>query len=274
MTRPTSTNRPPPSPAPPLLGASLRLLVDRPADGLTNMAIDEAMLAAVGAGEAPPTLRLYRWRPATLSLGYFQSFADLAEQSAQVRAMPIVRRTTGGGAILHADELTYSLVLPAANGRAGAGGAELYTLMHGVIAVAAETLAPAAAPVSECGAQAADEPSAGGRGGPFFCFARRSRHDLLAGHDKLVGSAQRRTREAVLQHGSVILSRSYADQPSASLAEITGRDVTFKQAAMAFIAAVADAGVELDPGHLTPAEQQAIEPLRAKHASDEWLKRR
>ena len=236
MTEPTSTNQSPPSPAPGLGGASLRLLVDQPADGLTNMAIDEAMLAAVGAGEAPPTLRLYRWRPATLSLGYFQSFADLAEQSAQVRAIPVVRRTTGGGAILHADELTYSLVLPGGDGQAGAGAAELYTLMHGLIVVAVEALAPAAAPVSECGAEAADESSAGGRGGPFLCFARRSRHDLLAGDDKLAGSAQRRTPQALLQHGSVILSRSYADQPSASLAQIAGRDVTFRQAAMAIIA--------------------------------------
>jgi len=266
---PTAESRP--SRADRRLPPTLRLLVDDPMDGPANMAVDEAMLAAVGAGAAAATLRLYRWRPATLSLGYFQAFADIADQSPQVQTLAVVRRTTGGGAIIHADELTYSLVLPDGDGETGTA-AELYTMMHAAIAAAASALAGGAYAVSP--AESAGESSAGGRGGPFMCFARRSRFDLLAGADKLAGSAQRRTKQAVLQHGSIILARTYPDQPCAAMSEIAGREVTFDQAADALVAAVAAGGTKLIPARLTDIERRALDDLRAKHLSEDWLKRR
>ena len=73
-----------------------------------HMALDEALLAP----ETPPTLRFYQWEQATLSLGYFQPFEEMRSLPPELRAMPVVRRLTGGGAIVHERELTYSLVLP------------------------------------------------------------------------------------------------------------------------------------------------------------------
>ncbi len=100
---------------------SLRLLETGAADGATNMAIDEAILTAHARGLVPPTLRFYGWNPPCLSVGVFQSVEreiDLAE--CQRRGIDVVRRATGGRAVLHAAEVTYSLVT--SSGRAFAAG--------------------------------------------------------------------------------------------------------------------------------------------------------
>src|SRR5438105_4494622 len=89
-----------------------RLIVDPARDGAANMAIDEAILTAVGRGDVPPTLRLYRWEPACLSLGYSQHASDADLSRIEARGWHLVRRQTGGRAILHIDELTYSVALP------------------------------------------------------------------------------------------------------------------------------------------------------------------
>ena len=83
-----------------------RLILNSPANGAWNMAVDEAVLQAVNEGVSPETLRFYRWAEPTISLGYFQSFAELDEQAQPVRNLAVVRRQTGGGAILHDDEIT------------------------------------------------------------------------------------------------------------------------------------------------------------------------
>src|SRR5579859_7797477 len=89
-----------------------RLIVDSPCDGPTNMAIDEAILEAVGRGDSLPTLRLFAWEPACLSLGYAQPAADVDRDRLTARGWDVVRRMTGGRAILHTDELTYGVALP------------------------------------------------------------------------------------------------------------------------------------------------------------------
>src|SRR5215211_3870866 len=87
-----------------------RLLLDQPADGAANMARDEALLSCHAAGVAQPTLRLYSWSPACLSLGRFQR-ADAINRAACARAgVAIVRRPSGGRALLHAAELTYAII--------------------------------------------------------------------------------------------------------------------------------------------------------------------
>jgi lipoate-protein ligase A len=106
----------------------LTLLIDPPQDGLTNMAVDEALLAMAAAGELGPVLRFYQWSPATLSLGYFQRYAERAAHPASA-ACDVVRRASGGGAILHDRELTYSLVLPAGHPLA-ARAEPLYRAVH------------------------------------------------------------------------------------------------------------------------------------------------
>ena len=109
----------------------MRLLIDEPADGVTNMARDEALLDWVGRGAAPPTLRFYRWEPPTISLGYFQAYSEFEKLPPPAGELAVVRRTTGGGAILHDREWTYSLALPASHPLAAGGKApKLYELMH------------------------------------------------------------------------------------------------------------------------------------------------
>ena len=120
------------------MSGTLRLLIDPPRGGAGNMAVDEAILQAVGQADAPPTLRLYRWREPTLSLGYSQSRGDIRAAGAEVQALPLVRRPTGGGAIVHADELTYSLVGPTS--AAGTAPAEIYRRVNAAIISAVESL--------------------------------------------------------------------------------------------------------------------------------------
>lgn len=125
----------------------LTLLIDPPQDGLTNMAVDEALLAMAAAGELGPVLRFYRWSPATLSLGYFQRYAERAAHPASA-ACDVVRRASGGGAILHDNELTYSLVLPAGHPLA-ARPEPLYRAVHqALIEVLAEASGSAGASLS------------------------------------------------------------------------------------------------------------------------------
>ena len=89
-----------------------RLLYHPPAHGAWNMAVDEAILEATGRGDSPPTLRLYAWTPACLSLGYAQNAADVDHAALAQAGWVLVRRPTGGRAVLHTDELTYSVIAP------------------------------------------------------------------------------------------------------------------------------------------------------------------
>ena len=173
-----------------------RLLVDPPADGVWNMAVDEAILDAVAAGVAPPTLRFFQWRPACLSLGYFQRYAVVNDQACTASGVGVVRRPTGGRAILHDRELTYSVALPLATlGGDHAVEPSYFRLSQALL----EGLRASGAWVT----LARVEPAAGGGHGPA-CFDRASAHEILLDGRKVVGSAQVRRAGALLQHGSIL----------------------------------------------------------------------
>lgn len=202
----------------------LRLLIDPPLDGFTNMARDEALLDAVVAGESPLTLRFYQWSEPTISLGYFQAYAALESQVGPVREMAVVRRTTGGGAILHDRELTYALVVPEKHPLLVNGPTALYCRMHdAIIAVLNELGIPARSRgPTRCGEVDANDRSGGESSqahGPFFCFARTHALDIVVGDRKLAGSAQRRASGGVLQHGSIVLEAVHAEQPSTAVGD-------------------------------------------------------
>ncbi len=103
-----------------------RLLLTDPADGATNMAIDETLLLSVAAGESPPMLRFFAWAPPCLSLGYAQPVEDVDLQRLAASGFGLVRRPTGGRAILHTDELTYSIITPQTDPRVAGGIVESY----------------------------------------------------------------------------------------------------------------------------------------------------
>ena len=168
--------------------------------GAWNMAVDE-MLLERAQDQAAACLRFYSWSAPTLSLGYFQSYADRQEHPASLPCAA-VRRLTGGGAILHDAELTYSIVLPGSHPLA-AHRDELYQVVHGCLIEALGRLGVAA---RIC--QPADKTETSRE--PFLCFQRRAPGDVLVGRNKVCGSAQRRRKGAVLQHGSLLWQTSPA----------------------------------------------------------------
>ncbi|QOJ13706.1 MAG: lipoate--protein ligase [Planctomycetia bacterium] len=187
----------------------LHLLNDGALDGPENMARDEQLLHDQSL--RPAVLRMYEWEPATLSLGYFQRIADARTLADRLPGVPVVRRQTGGGAILHDRELTYCLVADDSLDAARRGPTALYELVHEAWRAVLDP---------ECaGMELAPEhmPLPTPRSGPFFCFEKPGRTDLLIGHEKVLGSAQRRIPGRVLQHGSLILGRRFSVHPGAHL---------------------------------------------------------
>jgi lipoate-protein ligase A len=245
---------------------SVRLLTDLPLDGPTNMARDEALLDAVGAGEAPPTLRLYQWSPATISLGYFQKYAAYESLPPPAGDLPVVRRQTGGGAILHDRELTYSVALPLKHDLLRDGTTTLYEIAHDALI---RCLGDAGMETYRGCESDGSTPTRG----PFFCFARRHCLDVLAGDDKLAGSAQRISRYAVLQHGSIMFEQRYGQQPIAAIRDML--PISIDDFAERWLRAwTAMAGTEFDPGDWTESELARAAALVPKYASDAWTKKK
>src|SRR6266852_2580802 len=162
-----------------------RLMPYAVASGALNMAADEALLESAQAGVA--SLRFYGWSEPTLSLGYFQSERSRVSNHL-LAGLPFVRRPTGGDALVHDHEVTYALALPA--GAPWQTGKSWLQRMHGIISAALEqwgVVAPLSSP--------ADNPPFGG----VLCFQHITPGDIVIGLDKVVGSAQRRQRGALLQ---------------------------------------------------------------------------
>ena len=167
------------------------LLIDSPHEGVWNMAFDESLL-----NRGKPIFRVYQWSDPTVSLGYFQT----PELNPFSQSAPFVRRTTGGGAIVHDRELTYSLTAPADSPLYQAGP-DLYGMVH-------QTIIQLLRDRGVDASTAQEDPPQREKDKPFLCFQRRSRYDIVLNGCKVVGSAQRRTTSAVLQHGSILLNRS------------------------------------------------------------------
>ncbi len=247
-----------------------RLICDEPATGRWNMACDEAILAAIGAGDQPPTLRLYAWEPACLSLGISQSAAEADFDSMDARGWQIVRRPTGGRAILHTDELTYSLTLPPDHRLAALDIVESYRQISGALMYALERLG--AQPHSERRSEpAAKRPGA-------VCFEVPSHYEITVDGRKLAGSAQMRKKSGMLQHGSLPLygdvaricdtlvyesddareaAKTVVRERATTLADAIGRTVAWDEAAAALADGFSNVfDVELIDGKLSDAETE------------------
>lgn len=266
-----------------------RLIHTTPADGATNMAIDEAILTAVAAGDLPPTLRFYAWDPPCLSLGVAQFHSEADRARLDALGWGLVRRPTGGKAILHTDELTYSVTTPKASPLVAGGVIESYRRFSQGLAEGLQALG------LRIRADQAD-PDATKQAGPV-CFEVPSHYEITAGGRKLVGSAQVRKRGGVLQHGTLPLTGdlsriceglAFEDEAARAAAkprvlaraitleDALGRAVGWKEAAEALAAGFASAlGVELAIGSLTGGERARAEELRVeKYGTEEWTQRR
>lgn len=265
----------------------MRLLYSPPQDGSTNMATDHAIMEAVGDGSVLPTLRFYAWKPMCLSLGYAQKARDIDVEAVHRLGWDVVRRPTGGRAILHTDELTYSIALP-----------QSHPLVEGDILTSYQRISRALqAGLELLGAITQTAPKEGRSTPSPVCFETPSAYEITVNSKKLIGSAQVRRQKAVLQHGSLPLygdlSRicnglQYANEDERTKAKkiVLGRAITLQDAlghavnwemvASALTQAFADTfDLELNEESLTPAESLRIEQLRKDvYANDVWNQKR
>lgn len=265
-----------------------RLVVTPPASGAWNMAVDEALLETMNQPEAVPVLRLYAWQPPCLSLGYAQPYLGVDIARLAALGWQLVRRPTGGKAILHTDELTYSVTAPYREPRLEGGVLESYRRLAAALLAALHALGLPAQ--SNALAPAADEPK-----GPV-CFEVPSNYEITAHGKKLIGSAQARRKEGILQHGSLPLygdlsritqvltfdSESSRTQAALRLLDragtassLAGRTVRWDQAAVAFRQAFTKV-LSLDLTESTLTEQEtarAAQIAAEKYAQPAWTER-
>jgi lipoate---protein ligase len=250
----------------------LRLVSSGALPGALNMGTDEAILASVAEGKSPPTLRLYRWSPPCVTIGYFQSMeAEVDLAACKAARVDTVRRLTGGGAVYHDEEVTYSLVTPLGHPLAPDDVLESYKLIcAGIIAG-----------LGLMGAKAYFMPI----------------NDIAVGGKKVSGNAQTRRRGCLLQHGTVLLGldagrmfsllkvpaeklrgrpQAIAEARVTSLGTILGRTVEFDEAARALAEGCSkawDADLVLD--RLSPSETAAAEGFgRSRFNTSAWNLRR
>jgi lipoate-protein ligase A len=263
----------------PYTAATWRLLISAETDGATNMAKDEAMLRAVGIGLVPPTLRLYAWAPPCLSLGRGQSGAEVDRAACSRDGVDIVRRPTGGRAILHTDELTYSVIAPIDEPRLAGDIISSYRRLSLALLAGLKQL--------KVNAEAREMERATSNLNPV-CFEVPSHYELTTDDGrKLVGSAQMRTSDAVLQHGTLPLvgdvariCRYLVDAPpqervrarATTVEQALGRPVSWHEATQGMIAGFRSAlNLMFVRGRLMPEEREWLVDLRSKkYASDEW----
>jgi lipoate-protein ligase A len=253
-------------------------------DGATNMALDEALLACVSRGASPPTVRVFGWLPPTVSIGHSQSPDTEIDLDACARAgVGVVRRPTGGRAVFHAGELTYSVV--GASGTAPLGA----TIMEAYRAIGEALVASLAAlGVAACLEETGTDPGIRRGGASPPCFVSSGRFEVVVDGRKLVGSAQRRVGSGVLQHGSLLIDARHAGLadllPSLTAAEreavrrsleartttlerALGRPVAFGEVAVAVRKGFAEAwGIELPEGALTDSEERLAATLASTYA--------
>lgn len=265
-----------------------RVIRHAAAPGPVNMAVDEAIAQAIAAGVVPPTLRFYAWDPPCVSLGRNQPAAGVDLARCAGRGYGIVRRPTGGRAILHTDEMTYSLIASPEHPLMRGYVLDSYLrISHGLVAG-----------LRRLGIEAEEAPGTN-RAGPDVsaaCFEVPSAYEIVAHGKKILGSAQARRSASVLQHGSLPLVgdltrvvdclafaaeharealRSSLRDHAATARDLTGRTIDFDEAVEAMIGGMSEAlQIDLIPGELTEQERTWTEELlRDRYANDEWTLR-
>ena len=269
--------------------ATWRLIIeDAPRSGSANMAVDHAIAEACAAGESLPTLRFYRWQPPAISLGRHQPLAEIDLEAAAAHGYDIVRRTTGGRAILHVDELTYSVAAPKSEPRVEGGVMDAYLRLSNALVTGLHLLG---VPADKAGGdtKVSKDVSAA-------CFEVPSAYEITVGGRKLMGSAQSRRAGYVLQHGSLplfgditrlipvlslpgpqrdLLTMQLA-QRACTLNEALGGNeadiIGFEQAACTLKQGFEQVlNLQFKPGQLTPQEaRRTAELLREQYANPEW----
>lgn len=266
-----------------------RLIIHPPYSGAWNMAVDEAILESVAQKLHPPTLRLYDWHPYSLSLGLAQPFSDVDTLSLAEKGWDIVRRPTGGRAILHADEITYSICAPDDDAHVSRSVLESYRILStGLLkALQAFNIQADSKPKPPQDRQKNVNP---------VCFQSPSDYEITFQGKKLIGSAQARRLHGVLQHGAIPLfgditriitvlnyptenarveAKIQLQQYATNMVELLGRKLAWQEAADALILGFQDAlDIQFHQGNLSPEEKTTARQLYLeKYNNVQWTKR-
>lgn len=263
-----------------------RIIINSPHNGPWNMAVDEALLESISSHDQPPTLRLYDWQPYTLSLGHAQPVGDIDRKALQDRGWDLVRRPTGGRAILHADELTYSVTAPIENPILRGNVIESYRRISTALVEALRLIGLCAdsKPKNTEEIHLSKDP---------VCFQFPSDYEITYHDKKVVGSAQARKKGGILQHGSIPLHGditriievlNYSDknnkqqarakllERATTIEESLGRHVTWTDMADMMVRGFQEKlGINLVPDNLSKDElNNAIRIYREKYNHIDW----
>lgn len=278
-----------------LTRATWRLIIDdAPRSGAANMAMDQALAESAAAGDSLPTLRFYRWQPPAISLGRHQPIEEIDQDAVLARGYDIVRRPTGGRAILHTDELTYAVTAPADEPRVRGSLMDAYLRLSNALLSGLHSLGLAAADKAGGHVRAGRDVSAA-------CFEVPSAYEITAGGRKLIGSAQSRRAGYVLQHGSLplvgdigrlvdvlalpdavrerlrrqLLSRACTLADALDLPP-DAPQLRFETVAQALLQGfAADLNLEFKPGQPSATElRRTAQLIREQYANPEWLAHR
>lgn len=256
-----------------------------------NMALDEALLHWHGQGEMPPIIRFYEWNPATLSIGYFQrAHRDIDFQQLHNLNLGFVRRPTGGRAVLHEHELTYSIIVSEDYPNMPKTVTEAYRVLSEGLLKGFQNLgfdAYFSVPETAAEKQALQKPKSA------VCFDAPSWYELVVEGRKVAGSAQTRQEGVILQHGAILVDldqeklisvfnfndeaakqkmREQLPLKAVAINDLSARKVTVSECVKAFKQGFEEAlAIDLQPYELTAEQQAFVEDLaRTKYASDEW----
>lgn len=245
------------------------------------MAVDEALAEAVAAGASPAVLRLYRWSPPCLSLGASQPYEVANAGFCAAHGVQVVRRPTGGRAVLHHHELTYLVAAPLGREPLGRELQGAYAVVCRALVAALRRLGVDANLAGAVPGEALIRPTQA-----IPCFIGPAPGEVVAGGRKLVGSAMRRLGDSILQHGSILLGWDGALQAGClglgsgaelraavvTLAEVLGAAPPDEELAAALAAGFEEVlGAEFESGTLTGAERARAEILRReRYASPRW----
>jgi lipoate-protein ligase A len=253
------------------------------------MALDEAILEAVGRGASLPTLRFYAWDPPCVSLGVAQPFHDVDLKRLRAKQWHLVRRSTGGRAILHTDELTYAVIAPIDNPHLAGGVLDSYRHLSAGLVAGLQHMGMSVEIESE--KQLTEDE----RGNPV-CFQAPSAYEITVGQRKLIGSAQVRRRYGILQHGTLPLKgditricevlqfsseegrTSAADalrNRAATVEDLLDKPLSWEKAAQAMSAGFRQTlDLQLESGDPTHGELNRAEELQGERfANTQWTER-
>ncbi|RNB75054.1 lipoate--protein ligase family protein [Brevibacillus panacihumi] len=272
-----------------------RYLVTEAMSPEMNMAVDEAILQLHAEGKVPPTVRFYTWNPATLSIGYFQkALKEINLEEVHKHGLGFVRRPTGGRAVLHDKELTYSVIVSEQHPKMPSSVTEAYKIISMGLLHGFQNLGLKAEMVSLANEEEKEKYSSPGSSA---CFDSPSWYELVVEGKKVAGSAQTRQKGVILQHGSILLDMDVEllfsllnfssdrlkqrmmesfRQKAVTINEVSPRAISLQEAIDAFGRGFASGlDVELVPGELTEEELALAKELaQTRYGTEEWNLRR